>query len=135
MVEYCSFTNFAAELLEMEISIELKSIVFHAYHGVSEQERTVGNTFVLDVLLTAPLERAMQSDELEDTINYAAVYEVVKKEMAEPSRLLEHAGGRIVNALKRQFSQLTVIELKLSKLNPPIEGDIHSASVIFRQTY
>lgn len=135
MVEYCSFTNFAEELLEMEISIKLKNVVFHAYHGVSEQERTVGNTFVLNILLTAPLERAVQSDDVEDTINYATVYEVVKQEMAEPSRLLEHIGGRILNALKRHFPQLVSVDLKISKLNPPIEGDIHSASVIFRQTY
>lgn len=89
----------------------------------------------MNLLLSAPLENAVQSDELEQTINYAAVYEVVKSEMKTPSALLEHAAGRILNALKKEFPQLTGVELKLSKLNPPVGGDIHSASVIIRQTY
>lgn len=119
----------------MTTSIELKNIKFYAYHGVMEQERIVGNQFVVDALLTVPLERAMDSDHLDDTINYALIYEVIKLEMLIPSNLLEHVAGRTLNALKRTFPQLSAIELKVSKLNPPIEGEIWSASVIIRQTY
>lgn len=119
----------------MDINIELKDIKFLAFHGVSQQERKVGNTFVVNLLLSAPLEKAVQSDDLNQTINYAAVYEVVKKEMKTPSSLIEHAAGRILNALKKEFPSLTAVELKLSKINPPIEGDVESASVIIRQTF
>jgi dihydroneopterin aldolase len=115
--------------------IELKEIRFYAYHGVMEQERLVGNQFVVDVLLTVPLEEAMRSDDLNDTINYARVYEVIQSEMTIPSNLLEHVAGRILSALKRTFPQLTAIELKVSKLNPPMGGEIESASVKVRQTY
>lgn len=119
----------------MITSIELKDIRFYAYHGVMEQERIVGNQFVVDALLTVSLENAMGSDNLNDTINYAQIYEVIKSEMNIPSNLLEHVAGRILCALKKNFPQLTAIELKVSKLNPPIEGEIHSASVVVRQTY
>lgn len=115
--------------------IELKEMKFYAYHGVMEQERTVGNHFVVDLLLTAPLEKAIRSDRLEDTMNYATVYEVVKKEMEIPSRLIECVAGRILEALKSRFPQLTEVKLTLSKLNPPFGGDIRSASIILKEKF
>ena len=103
---------------------------FYAYHGVLEQERRVGNTFVVDLTLTAPLGKAVQSDQLEDTINYAEVYELTKQEMNIPSQLLEHVAGRICRALRHHFPQIEQIEIRVSKLNPPFGGDVHSASVL-----
>ena len=92
----------------MTTKIRLQAMRFYAYHGVAEQER----------------------DRLEDTINYAEVYETVREEMRIPSRLLEHVAGRILKALHHRFPTLQAAEIKLSKLNPPFGGDLHSASVI-----
>ncbi|RHO75270.1 dihydroneopterin aldolase [Parabacteroides sp. AF48-14] len=119
----------------MTTRIELEAMKFYAYHGVMPQERKVGNNFVVNLILTAPLDKAVTSDELEDTINYAAVYAVVKEQMEKPSKLIEHAAGRILQALKGHFPQLTAIELKLAKLNPPFGGDVYSASIILSETY
>ena len=114
----------------MTTKITLQAMKFYAYHGVLEQERRVGNTFVVDLTLTAPLEKAVQSDLLEDTINYAEVYELTKQEMNIPSQLLEHVAGRICRALRHHFPQIEQIEIRVSKLNPPFGGDVHSASVL-----
>lgn len=119
----------------MTTKIELRRMTFYAYHGVAPQETRVGNTFIVDLILTAPLENAVWSDDLSDTINYATVYETVKAEMAIPSRLLEHAAGRILKALKERFPQITEVELVLSKLNPPFGGDIYSASIILKESF
>ena len=119
----------------MTTKIELRRMTFYAYHGVAPQETRVGNTFIVDLILTAPLENAVWSDDLSDTINYATVYETVKAEMAIPSRLLEHAAGRILKALKERFPQITEVELVLSKLNPPFGGDIDSASIILKESF
>ena len=108
---------------------------FYAYHGVEAQERKVGNTFVADLVLSAPIEEAVKSDAIENTINYATIYEVVKREMAIPSNLLEHVAGRILTALKDAFPELLAIELRLAKMNPPLGGDVRSASVILKETY
>jgi dihydroneopterin aldolase len=108
---------------------------FYAFHGILPQERCVGNDFLVNLTLSAALENAVAEDNLEFTINYATVYSIVKKEMNIPSRLLEHAAGRILQSLKIHFPQITEIELSLSKLNPPIEGELHSASVILNETY
>ena len=114
----------------MTTKITLQAMKFYAYHGVLEQERRVGNTFVVDLTLMAPLEKAVQSDKLEDTINYAEVYELTKQEMNIPSQLLEHVAGRICRALRHHFPQIEQIEIRVSKLNPPFGGDVHSASVL-----
>lgn len=119
----------------MTTKIELRRMTFYAYHGVAPQETRVGNTFIVNLLLTAPLEEAVWSDDLTDTINYATAYEIVKAEMMVPSKLLEHVAGRILRSLKKGFPAITEVELSLSKLNPPFGGDIHSASVILKETF
>ena len=119
----------------MTIQITLDAMKFYAYHGVEAQERKVGNTFVADLVLSAPIEEAVKSDAIENTINYATIYEVVKREMAIPSNLLEHVAGRILTALKEAFPELLAIELRLAKMNPPLGGDVRSASVILKETY
>ncbi len=119
----------------MITKIELKGMQFYAYHGVFPQERKVGNRFTVDLLLTAPLENAVNSDQLPDTINYAEIYAVVKKEMDIPSNLLEYVAGRILASLKENFPQLTACELRLAKQNPPFGGDIQSAAIILHEIY
>jgi dihydroneopterin aldolase len=120
----------------MTVKIALNDIKIYACHGALPQERQTGSYFTVSLLLTAPLENALSDDNLDSTIDYAAVYQVVEKEMQIPSNLLEHVAGRILRALKKRFPQTTEIELSLSKLNPPIgAGEIGSATVILKETY
>ncbi|MDR1203673.1 MAG: dihydroneopterin aldolase [Tannerellaceae bacterium] len=119
----------------MKSKIKLKELKFYAYHGVLPQETLVGNNYIINVTLTVPLVKAMFNDNLNDTINYAAVYNIIKQEMAVPSKLLEHVAGRILHSLKHHFPQLIEVKLSVSKLNPPLGGDIYSASVILEETY
>ncbi|MBR5234842.1 MAG: dihydroneopterin aldolase [Bacteroidaceae bacterium] len=105
-----------------EAQIELRGLTFFAYHGVLPEERQNGNTFVVDLVLDADISRAVCTDELDDTVNYAAAYEVVKREMAVPSLLLEHVCGRIATALLDAFSALSRVQVTVTKKNPPIEG-------------
>lgn len=106
----------------LDAKIELRELVFHAYHGVLPEERALGNTFVVDVFMDTDFSRAAQTDELNDTINYAEVYEVVRREMEVPSLLLEHVCGRISTALLDTFPALQSVRVRVAKKNPPIEG-------------
>jgi len=115
--------------------IELKELRLYAYHGVLPQETVVGNQFIVNTTITAPLGNAIEEDELEDTINYASVYQIIEQEMRIPSKLLEHVAGRILRSLKEAFPQITALEISVSKLNPPLGGDLYSASVILQETY
>ena len=107
----------------------LKDVRFHAFHGVMPQERKVGADFLVNLRVGYPLEQAMQSDEVSDTLNYAALYEVVKTEMMQPSNLLEHVAGRIADAVVKRFPQVTSIDLDLTKQNPPMGADCDGAGV------
>lgn len=114
----------------MKSYILLEDIVFFARHGVLEQETVTGNSFVVNIKIETDLSEAAKSDNISDTVNYAEVYEVIKKEMDIPSQLLEHVAGRIIRSLRNRFPELGTIELKLSKKAPPITGQIEQASVI-----
>ncbi|MDL2265422.1 dihydroneopterin aldolase [Parabacteroides sp. OttesenSCG-928-G07] len=119
----------------MIAKIQLKGMHFYAFHGVSTQEKKVGNQFVVDILLTAPLENAVEQDALEETIDYSQIYAIVKEEMAVSSNLLEHVAGRIMQHVKRSFPQITEIEVAVTKKHPPFGGDVRGASVLLKETY
>lgn len=117
--------------------ILLENIRFFAYHGVAPQETTVGNEFVVSLRLKTDIARAMESDDVADTVNYAEIHQAVKEEMDIPSKLLEHVAGRIIRRLFNDFTTIERIDLKLSKRNPPMGADIETAGVevhIERQT-
>lgn len=103
-------------------TIELSNLTFHAYHGVLPEERLLGNTFNVDLTLEADISEAILTDDLTHTINYAEAYDIVKREMEIPSKLLEHVCGRIGTALLHHFPTLQRVEVKVTKHNPPIEG-------------
>lgn len=69
-------------------TIEINGLEIHAGHGVLPQERMVGNTFRVDLCLDLDLSKAMDSDNVDDTVNYARVIGIVKQEMAIPSHPL-----------------------------------------------
>lgn len=109
--------------------IYLKEIRCYAYHGVAPQENLIGNEYVIDLKLKVDISRASQTDDVEDTVSYADVYELVKTEMAISSKLLEHVGGRIATKLFEVFPTIEEIELRLSKRNPPMGADIDAAGI------
>ena len=112
-------------------------MAFYAYHGVLPQERAVGGEYWVDLTLyPADISAAVQGDRLDGTINYAEAYEIVRREMAQPSALLEHVCGRIAQALFAAFPALLRIEVEVCKVNPPIGAACHGASVklVFEST-
>ncbi len=113
----------------MKSYIFLDNVHFFAYHGVSEQERQVGNEFIINLRLKLDICQAAETDKLTDTVSYADIYEVVKKEMEIPSQLLEHVCKRICQKLFHTFPAIEAIELKLAKRNPPMGADLDYAGV------
>ena len=106
---------------------------FYAYHGVMAQETKVGNNYVVNVCMTADLLRACETDNVDDTISYALIFDLVKAEMKQPSKLLEHVAMRIYKSIKSGFPQITALEVRLAKNNPPISGDVKSAEIIIAE--
>ena len=102
---------------------------FYAYHGVMEQERRVGGEYLVSLRIEADLSRPVVSDDVADTINYAALYEMVAREMAQPSKLLEHVAGRIAQRVLEDFPLADALSVRITKCNPPMGADSKGASV------
>lgn len=117
----------------MKITIRLADMLFYAYHGVLEQETRVGNHYVVNICMDADLTMACESDNVDDTINYAEVFELVKAEMGISSQLLEHVAMRIYKSLRMAFPQILKLEVRLAKNNPPIRGEVMCAEVMISE--
>ena len=115
--------------MKCQTYIRLEKLKIRAFHGVLPQERTVGGDFVVTLRIGYPWQQAMESDVVTDTLDYAAVYRLVRHETALPSQLLEHVAGRIVKALLRDYPQITSIDLWLTKVTPPMGADCEGAGV------
>ena len=76
---------------------------FYAYHGCFEEEQKIGTWFNVDLSLEVDTSKAEKSDNIEDTVNYQSVYQVVKEQMMIPSHLLENVARRILDAIGKIF--------------------------------
>lgn len=113
--------------------IYIEGMQFYAFHGCYREEQLVGNKFVVDMWLTVDTEKAAKSDDLSDTVSYLSVYQSVKKEMEITSKLLEHVAERIFTRLFDEFPRIKDIKIKLSKVNPPLGGEVDKVSVIIKK--
>lgn len=109
--------------------IYVEGIKIYAYHGCFKEETLIGTNFLVDVELDVDLTKAAASDNLNDTVNYQTVFQVIKKEMETPSKLLEHVAERCIKSLFQQFGTIENIAIKISKLNPPLGGHIDAVAV------
>jgi dihydroneopterin aldolase len=112
-----------------ESFIYLRALRFHAYHGVEAQERLTGNDYLMDIRIGTDVKRATETDDVHDTINYAEVYEIARHEMLIPSDLIEHVAGRVAQALLDHWSQIQTLDIRLTKLNPPMGADCEGAGI------
>lgn len=109
--------------------IILKNIRVRANHGCLAEEGIIGSDYRVNVKVKVPLEKAIKSDRLADTVDYVHLNRIVKEEMAVRSELLEHVAGRIIDRIFKELSKVQKITLEIAKINPPINGDVASVSV------
>ena len=109
--------------------ITLENMEFHAFHGCLEHEQKLGNTFIVSICMEIDTSHAGQTDELEHTLNYQLVYDVVRSQMEITSKLIEHVGQRILDTVFSEFQEIRGLEVKLSKLNPPLGGKVDRVTI------
>ncbi len=114
----------------MTTKIVLDAMRFHAFRGVMPHEKQVGNEFEVSLTLEVDVTAAVESDRIVDTVNYADLYALVKAEMAIPSELIEHVGGRILKRVKAEYPNVSRLEVRVAKLQPPVGGVMKSAEVV-----
>ncbi len=113
----------------------LTGMEFFAYHGVAEEERRLGQRFVVDCVLSLDLSRVAASDDLEETVDYAAVYETVRR-VGEggPFSLIEKLAGAINTEILSRFPAIISAETTVHKPGAPIPGVFRDVSVTVTAT-
>lgn len=101
----------------------------YARHGVMEQEGVVGGSFEVSVRVDYDYSRAMKSDALVDTISYSNLCNIIKREMAIPSKLVEHAACRIAEVIIHTYPHVSKVKIRIVKVNPPMEAETDGAGV------
>lgn len=110
-------------------TIFVNDIQLHAYHGVMPQEQLTGNDYLVSVSAQYPIDKAITTDDVQHTLNYAMVYDIVKEEMGISSKLVEHVAGRIAQHLMKQFADISAVQVRITKLNPPMGAQCAGAGV------
>ena len=110
--------------------IIIEGMKFYAFHGHYEVEKIVGTHFQVDIHIKTDCLKAAVSDSLNDTLNYQEVFLLVQNEMKKKSNLLENVANRILNLLFEKFPQIKKVKIRVSKLNPPVGGEIEKVSVV-----
>lgn len=102
------------------ITIHLHNLKFFAFHGVHEEEKLLGNEFEVNADIEFYEERDIVS--LKETINYVDIFEIIKQRMMIPSLLLETIVMDIGNTIQADYKNIRSINIRLTKLHPPVPG-------------
>jgi len=111
--------------------IKITGIKLYAYHGCYEEESIIGGNYVVDLAIETDFEEAAQKDNLDKTVDYDEVNQIAKREMKIPSKLIEHVARRIAEALIKEIQKIEGIEVMVTKLNPPVRGEMDKVSVVY----
>lgn len=110
--------------------IYLEDCQFYGYHGAFEEEQTLGQIFKVNCRLGLDLSDASTSDQLEDTVHYGQVFEFIKHEVeTKKYRLIEKLSGELIRLLFEKFPKVNEVSIKVSKINPPINGHYKEVAV------
>ncbi|MEP5256005.1 MAG: dihydroneopterin aldolase [Winogradskyella arenosi] len=113
--------------------IKVENIRVFANHGCLKEETAIGSDYRVDLVIKANLKTSAVSDELNDTVDYVLLNKVVREEMAIPSKLLETVAKRILDRVFEEESLITKATVTVSKINPPIGGDVEMVRIKMSQ--
>jgi dihydroneopterin aldolase len=113
----------------------INSINCYSFHGCLPEEAIIGGHYKVDVEIEMDFSKAMASDELSETVDYGMVYQVVAEQMAIRSKLIEHAGARILDALNARIGGPKTLKVVITKFAPPVNGPMETAVFQVEKVY
>lgn len=103
--------------------ILMKGLAFHGYHGVLKEEKKLGQRFFVDIILYVDLKKAGETDDLNYTVNYEAVYVMIEKIIKnEQYNLLETLAEKICGDVLNSFDMVQKVDVKIKKPEAPVAG-------------
>ena len=108
--------------------VSLKEVRFYAPIGYYEEEQIVGNEFYVNLDVSFPFENS-DAEDLENTINYEELYQILVDVMRPKRKLLESALEDILDLVMKRYAFATEINVSIRKVNPPFGGDLANSEV------
>lgn len=116
--------------------IAIEGMQFYAYHGYYKEERHLGGSYMVDVVIDSnQIDLAAIDDSLEKTINYEAIYKIVKDQMSSRSKLIEHVAKLIIDDLWLHFKNIKHLKIRVTKNNPPMQGNVEKVYVELEKSF
>lgn len=117
----------------MQGTVRLVNAVFYGHHGVMEEEHRLGGRYEVDVSAEMDVSDAVASDSLHDTVNYEAIYDLVKAQVTQHEyALIERLAGLIAQEVGAQYPKVDAVEVTVRKCGPPVGGLADRAEVTLR---
>ena len=117
-----------------EFTIELRNLQFYSFHGLYDEEKKVGGEFVVDVFAKFPA-AGQNLRSINETVNYAALFAIVKDEMKQPRELLETIAQSIAEKIYAKYNVIKEVEIRIEKKKAPIVGLNGSVAASYRKVY
>jgi len=108
--------------------ITVEGIRVFAYHGHLPEEAVLGGHFIVNVWVTADTSEVEKTDDLNDTVDYVRIIEIVKEQMAIRANMIEVPAKRIVNAIL-PLHKVHKVKVEVEKIQPPIDATFDKISV------
>ena len=113
--------------------ITLRGMAFTGWHGVSDDERATPQPFEVDLVLRLDLSKPAETDDLADTTNYAALYDLARSVVEGRSfHLLEALAGAIADAVLGAHP-VEDVEVRVRKPEAPLSGPFRAVEVRIRR--
>ena len=114
----------------MADQINVNGIKAFGYHGVLPHEAVEGQEFIVDLALSLDLSAASRSDNLDETVNYADLAQIVHENIVgERVQLIERLAGQIADQIKSSYPQIDSISVTVHKPHAPVTLDFDDISV------
>ena len=102
---------------------------FYSFHGCLHEESVIGAEYLVNVVVDTNTDDAEKNDDLNSTVDYVDIYNAIKTEMDKPSKLLETVVERIIVSIKGVSDDISVVDVSIKKLSPPIGGNVDSVEL------
>ena len=110
--------------------ITLSTMVFYGYHGDLPEEKTLGQRFVIDLVLTLDIAAAATTDDLQKTVDYTKVYRICRETVEKDRfKLIEALANRVIDRILAACPIVDQVDIVIKKPSVPIAGILDHVAV------
>lgn len=110
--------------------IYIKDLEIYGFHGVNQQEKDMGQRFLVSLELFLSLQDAGESDDLDKTVSYAQVCIDIEEEFKkEKYDLIEKAAEKLAEFVLINYKLVDRVKIKIKKPWAPIGKPLDHVSV------